>query len=67
MCVLDVRKYEALEKAAEDAVKLFGRLDICVANAGIARTGSVLTFMESEFDDVLDVNLKVCFPCMDKD
>jgi glucose 1-dehydrogenase len=38
-----------------------GRLDICVANAGIGRGGSVLTMSEDDWDTQVDVNLKGVF------
>lgn len=39
----------------------FGTIDILVNNAGITKDGLVLTMDESDFDDVIDVNLKGTF------
>src|SRR5206468_6215618 len=39
----------------------FGALDICVANAGIGRGGTVLTMLEDDWDTLMDVNLKGVF------
>lgn len=42
----DVRSLVEMEAAAAECVKQLGALDICVANAGIVRTGSILTMDE---------------------
>jgi 2-deoxy-D-gluconate 3-dehydrogenase len=39
----------------------FGRLDILVNNAGIIRRADALEFTETDWDDVLNVNLKSAF------
>ncbi|MGA9837420.1 MAG: SDR family NAD(P)-dependent oxidoreductase, partial [Gemmatimonadaceae bacterium] len=39
----------------------FGRLDILVANAGVARDAVIWKMTELQWDEVLDVNLKGCF------
>ena len=41
-----------------ETVTTFGRLDICVNNAGINRGGDVLTVTEADFDSVIGVNVK---------
>lgn len=59
----DVRKVEDVEamfKAAEDA---FGSVDILVNNAGITKDKLIMRMSESEWDDVLDINLKGAFLC----
>ena len=58
---VDVSDFEAV-KAAVGAVKAdFGRIDILVNNAGIARDGLLLTMKETDYDQVLDTNLKGAF------
>lgn len=58
---VDVSDFEAV-KAAVAAVKAdFGRIDILVNNAGIARDGLLLTMKETDYDQVLDTNLKGAF------
>jgi 3-oxoacyl-[acyl-carrier protein] reductase len=59
----DVRKVEDVEamfKAAEDA---FGTVDILVNNAGITKDKLMMRMTESDWDDVLDINLKGAFLC----
>ena len=50
-----------IQKAAQDCVSTFGRLDIAVANAGIGRGGSVLDLSLKHWQDQLDVNLTGVF------
>lgn len=52
---------DACKSLVDGAVKLFGRLDILVNNAGIVRRTPALDFSESDWDDVLQVNLKAAF------
>lgn len=58
---VDVRDGDALRDMAARVSEDFGALDICVANAGIARGGSVLTMREEDWDTQMDVNLKGVF------
>jgi (+)-trans-carveol dehydrogenase len=53
----DVRDLEALRRAIDDGVRLLGRLDIVVANAGIFLLGASDELAESAWQDVIDVNL----------
>lgn len=57
----DVREDESLQALADAAVRRFGRLDICVANAGILRIESVLTLSTEDWQAGLDVNLTGVF------
>ncbi len=59
--VLDVRDKEATERVLAEAVAALARLDIVVANAGIARGGSILTMSEDDYDTQMDVNAKGVF------
>ena len=52
----DVREPESVQALADVALREFGRLDICVANAGVVRTGSVLTMDENDWNDIVAVN-----------
>lgn len=55
---VDVRDREAMAKATGLVVDHFGRLDVVVANAGVAPGAStVRTVAPDEFDRVIDINL----------
>jgi len=60
-CVADGRNKKDVVAMAEQASREFGALDICVANAGIGRGGTVLTMREDDWDTLMDVNLKGVF------
>jgi glucose 1-dehydrogenase len=57
----DVTKRADVDGLVTAAVARFGRLDIMLNNAGIARSQSFLDIAESDFDDVIGVNLKGAF------
>jgi NAD(P)-dependent dehydrogenase (short-subunit alcohol dehydrogenase family) len=57
----DVTKRTDVERLVAAAVKSFGRLDIMLNNAGIARNQSLLDITDQDFDDVIGVNLKGAF------
>lgn len=54
----DVADMKATEEAIAGAAKRLGRLDILVANAGIAVDGLLLRVKEEDLDRVLAVNVK---------
>jgi SDR family mycofactocin-dependent oxidoreductase len=53
----DVRDLGALQVAVDSGVSAFGRLDVVVANAGIASYAPALELSELEFDEMVAVNL----------
>ncbi|WP_099023592.1 mycofactocin-coupled SDR family oxidoreductase [Mycolicibacterium palauense] len=55
---VDVRDYDAVKSALDNAVEQLGRLDIVVANAGIGNGGQTLDKTSQEdWDDMIGVNL----------
>ena len=60
--VADFAEAEALMKFA---VATYGRIDILVNNAGITRDNLVLGMKEADFDDVININLKGTFNCIE--
>ena len=57
----NVASEHQVQEAVAQCVGALGRLDVCVANAGIARGGSVLELSLKDWQDQLDVNLTGVF------
>ncbi len=57
----DVTQAEDCQRAVEAAVTTFGGLDILFNNAGIIRRADVLHTTETEWDRVMEVNVKSIF------
>jgi 2-deoxy-D-gluconate 3-dehydrogenase len=60
-CDLRSASVADLQGVVAQAVGAMGRLDILVNNAGIIRRTPALDFSESDWDDVLQINLKALF------
>jgi NAD(P)-dependent dehydrogenase (short-subunit alcohol dehydrogenase family) len=56
-----VARRSDVDRLVATAVREFGRLDIMVNNAGVARNQDLLEISEKDFDDVIGVNLKGAF------
>lgn len=59
----DVSKKEEVDVMIEKTMKEFGRIDILVNNAGIYPFMPFAEMKESDWDKVLDINLKSVFLC----
>jgi len=57
----DVRKEEDVSAFLAETVKAFGGLDILIANAGITMEKPLADFTSSEWDDVVNTNLRGVF------
>ena len=57
----DVGYSEQINDLVSETLKNFGKIDICVNNAGILRVADVLDYTEEDFDDVIRTNLKGAF------
>jgi len=60
----DVSTAEGAEALVKAALDRFGRVDILVNNAGINRDTLLMRMKESDWDSVLDTNLKGAFLCI---
>ena len=59
----DVRDAAAVRGMVRAVLERFGRLDVLVNNAGVQTWKPFLEVAESEWDLVIDTNLKGCFLC----
>ena len=59
--VCDVRNAEEVQTAVDQALAAFGRIDILFNDAGTTRPGSVLSVSLTDWEMVLDVNLRGTF------
>jgi 3-oxoacyl-[acyl-carrier protein] reductase len=59
----DVSKGEEVETSIQTVIHTFGKIDVLINNSGITRDGLVLRMKESDFEDVIDINLKGAFNC----
>jgi 3-oxoacyl-[acyl-carrier protein] reductase len=53
--------YEEAERVVEMVISTFGKIDILVNNAGITRDNLLLRMNETQFDEVIQSNLKSVF------
>jgi len=54
----DIRNAEDVERAVADGVRAFGAIDVLFNNAGICAYGTAHELAETEWDMMLDINLK---------
>ena len=57
----DASNYDAAQKLITDVIQDFGKLDILINNAGITRDNLLMRMSESEWDKIMEINLKSCF------
>jgi len=59
----DVSDYQSAQRMVDRALAEFGKVDILVNNAGITRDTLILRMEESDWDQVLNTNLKGAWNC----
>ncbi|PWU68902.1 MULTISPECIES: 3-oxoacyl-[acyl-carrier-protein] reductase [Gracilibacillus] len=59
----NVSREDEVKAMIKEVVQTFGSLDILVNNAGITRDNLLMRMSETDFDDVIDTNLKGVFLC----
>ncbi|MDO4790332.1 MAG: 3-oxoacyl-[acyl-carrier-protein] reductase [Porphyromonas sp.] len=57
----DAADFAAAHQLVDEVIKDFGKIDILVNNAGITQDGLLMRMTESQWDEVLNVNLKSAF------
>ncbi|MDR0401701.1 MAG: 3-oxoacyl-[acyl-carrier-protein] reductase [Endomicrobium sp.] len=61
---LDVSNFKSCESLIKTSIDNFSKIDILVNNAGITKDNLILRIKESEWDEVISVNLKGVFNCI---
>jgi 3-oxoacyl-[acyl-carrier protein] reductase len=61
---VDVASEDAVSDYLSTVVKSAGRIDVLVNNAGVTRDGLLVRMKASDWNTVMDVNLKGTFNCM---
>lgn len=60
----DVSNADAVETLVKTVLDTWGKIDVLINNAGIARDNLLMRMKEDEWDAVLDVNLKGAYHCI---
>lgn len=60
---VDVSNFDMAQEMAKKVVDEFGKIDILVNNAGITRDDLLMRMKESDWDDVININLKGAWNC----
>lgn len=60
----NVADFRACEEMSAAVIKQYGRLDILVNNAGITKDDLLMKMSETDFDAVINTNLKGAFHCL---
>lgn len=59
--IADVRDTDAMNDFARDVVTEFGRIDICLANAGVCGFGQVWELTDTQWSEMIDIDLTGVF------
>ncbi len=60
----DVSLHHDAERLIQSSLEAYGHIDILVNNAGVTKDGLIMRMSETDWDAVLDTNLKGAFNCI---
>jgi SDR family mycofactocin-dependent oxidoreductase len=63
-CTADVRSADELTAAVSEGIQALGRIDVLIANAGIASIGLIEQMSDEMWQDMIDINLSGVFKSM---
>ncbi|MCR1973205.1 SDR family oxidoreductase [Clostridium sporogenes] len=63
VCKADVSNYNSSKELVEFAINKFGKIDVLVNNAGIAKIGLFIDMDENDWNNIINTNLKGVFNC----
>jgi NAD(P)-dependent dehydrogenase (short-subunit alcohol dehydrogenase family) len=58
MMVVDVRNPNEVKSMIDKTIESYKKIDVLVVNAGVVRVGPVESFLDEDYDLLIDVNLK---------
>lgn len=61
--VINITNEREIEEGSKEILEKWGKIDVLINNAGITRDKLIFRMSESEWDEVLNVNLKGAFLC----
>jgi gluconate 5-dehydrogenase len=61
LVVFDLGKMDEIARGVQESIDIWGRVDVLVNNAGVARRKAALEMTEEDWDFTFDVNLKGLF------
>lgn len=59
--VIDLQVFESIQTVVDVAIRIFGKIDILINNAGIIRRTPAINFSEKDWDEVMNLNSKTVF------
>ena len=59
----DVSLTASVDGSFEEALRMLGRVDVLVNNAGLTRDGLLIRMTDEQWEEVLDINLQGAFRC----
>jgi 3-oxoacyl-[acyl-carrier protein] reductase len=59
----DVSDFHQVRKMVQNSIERYGQIDVLINNAGLAKDECIMLMSESDWRDVIDVNLSGVFNC----
>jgi 3-oxoacyl-[acyl-carrier protein] reductase len=63
ICFFSVADFQEVQSQIEGLIKVWGRIDVLINNAGITKDALLMRMKEEDWDRVISINLKGAFNC----